>query len=141
MNIYKSLEQLNISEECFEDIIGIVEEIINEFNNMKAVKQVVDRKNNAILKNTQDLDKAMSNNEFNKDKPSINAKAKVGKVNSEGYKLAGQTNRILKWATKKGRNNLPNNVTRSLDNLYANGQHNSNARHTATDMVSGRNNF
>ncbi len=30
MNIFESLENLNVSEECFDDIIGIVEEYINE---------------------------------------------------------------------------------------------------------------
>lgn len=30
MDIFESLENLNVSEECFEDIIGIVEAIINE---------------------------------------------------------------------------------------------------------------
>ena len=32
MNIFESLENLNVSEECFNDIVGIVEEIINERN-------------------------------------------------------------------------------------------------------------
>lgn len=30
MNIFESLENLNVSEECFNDIMSIVEEIINE---------------------------------------------------------------------------------------------------------------
>ena len=30
MDIFESLENLNVSEECFDDIIGIVEEILNE---------------------------------------------------------------------------------------------------------------
>lgn len=30
MDIFESLENLNVSEECFEDIMGLVEEIINE---------------------------------------------------------------------------------------------------------------
>ena len=30
MNIFESLENLNVSEECFEDIVSIVEGIINE---------------------------------------------------------------------------------------------------------------
>lgn len=29
MNIFENLEQLNVSEECFNDIMGIVEEILN----------------------------------------------------------------------------------------------------------------
>ena len=30
MSIFESLESLNVSEECFDDIMGIVEEIIDE---------------------------------------------------------------------------------------------------------------
>ena len=30
MNIFESLENLNVSEECFNDIVGIVEELITE---------------------------------------------------------------------------------------------------------------
>ena len=30
MSIFESLENLNVSEECFEDIMGIVEELLNE---------------------------------------------------------------------------------------------------------------
>ena len=30
MNIFENLENLNVSEECFDDIIGIVEEILSE---------------------------------------------------------------------------------------------------------------
>ena len=30
MNIFESLENLNVSEECFNEIMGIVEEILNE---------------------------------------------------------------------------------------------------------------
>lgn len=33
MSIFESLENLNVSEECFDDIMGIVEEIINELEN------------------------------------------------------------------------------------------------------------
>ena len=36
MNIFESLENLNVSEECFNDIMGIVEEIINEISDDKA---------------------------------------------------------------------------------------------------------
>ena len=30
MDIFESLENLNVSEECFDEIMGIVEEVINE---------------------------------------------------------------------------------------------------------------
>jgi hypothetical protein len=34
MDIFESLENLNVSEECFEDIVSIVEELLNERNYM-----------------------------------------------------------------------------------------------------------
>ena len=37
MDIFESLEELNISEECFNDIMDIVEEILNEGYNLKGV--------------------------------------------------------------------------------------------------------
>ncbi len=39
MNIFESLENLNISEECFNDILNIVEEYINEVYSVTDVKQ------------------------------------------------------------------------------------------------------
>ena len=30
MNIFENLENLNVSEECFDEIMGIVEEVVNE---------------------------------------------------------------------------------------------------------------
>ena len=38
MDIFESLENLNVSEECFDDIMGIVEEIINEVSDRKIRK-------------------------------------------------------------------------------------------------------
>ena len=50
MNIFESLENLNVSEECFDDIIGIVEEYINELKapNKETAQAVVDRKVNQL---------------------------------------------------------------------------------------------
>lgn len=36
MNIFESLENLNVSEECFDEIMGLVEEYISETSNEKA---------------------------------------------------------------------------------------------------------
>ena len=36
MDIFESLENLNVSEECFEDIAGLVEEYLNETSDKKA---------------------------------------------------------------------------------------------------------
>ena len=46
MDIFESLENLNVSEECFEDIVGLVEEYINELYpaTTKNVKKAYDRR-------------------------------------------------------------------------------------------------
>jgi hypothetical protein len=50
MSIFESLENLNVSEECFDDIMGIVEEIINEVTSKKwaqsAQNSIYTRRNN-----------------------------------------------------------------------------------------------
>ena len=43
MDIFESLENLNVSEECFNDIISIVEEYINE-----STREVLDAKQNKL---------------------------------------------------------------------------------------------
>lgn len=47
MNIFESLENLNVSEECFEDIVGLVEEYINEMNIFTVGKVNALRRKNA----------------------------------------------------------------------------------------------
>lgn len=47
MNIFESLENLNISEECFEEIMGIVEDLLNEVSDKwkdDCMKSAVDKK-------------------------------------------------------------------------------------------------
>ena len=39
MDIFESLENLNVSEECFDDIMGIVEELLNESNRARKYGQ------------------------------------------------------------------------------------------------------
>ena len=57
MNIFESLENLNVSEECFDEIMGIVEEIINEVSvgnlSQKATKSLEKAKvaNQEAIKN------------------------------------------------------------------------------------------
>ena len=48
MNIFESLENLNVSEECFNDIVGIVEEYINELKDDLKLKVGKMRVNNAF---------------------------------------------------------------------------------------------
>jgi hypothetical protein len=76
MDIFENLEQLNVSEECFDEIMGIVEELLNEKITMKEwtdkAKQVlpnrskeVDKKEEAYLKSVgvkpEDKDKFYKN--------------------------------------------------------------------------------
>ncbi len=46
MNIFENLENLNVSEECFDEIMGIVEDIINEMNPFTVGKVNALRKKN-----------------------------------------------------------------------------------------------
>ena len=59
MNIYENLENLNVSEECFNDIMGIVEATINERNKENKEKKNEWEKDNATdlkIKRTLDSD-------------------------------------------------------------------------------------
>lgn len=50
MDIFESLESLNVSEECFDEISSLVEEYINEYIKQSKMQQLADvyikRKNN-----------------------------------------------------------------------------------------------
>lgn len=43
MNIYESLENLQVSEECFDEIMGIVEELLNE-SNPETIQKVANKR-------------------------------------------------------------------------------------------------
>ena len=49
MSIFESLENLNVSEECFDDIMGIVEELLSE-DIYDAVLKSVDDENSPLRK-------------------------------------------------------------------------------------------
>lgn len=72
MNIYESLENLNVSEECFEDIMGIVEELLSESLYSQAEKtgkldSKLDRKINEIkVKEFIEASKREGNGDFDK---------------------------------------------------------------------------
>lgn len=68
MDIFESLENLNVSEECFNEIVGLVEEVINELNkyeqykvdnNPKLKKEIGSRQ--AALKQIGDMRKREGN--------------------------------------------------------------------------------
>ena len=51
-SIFESLENLNVSEECFDDIMGIVEELLNEgYNLHDTVRKVQARAYDEMQKN------------------------------------------------------------------------------------------
>ena len=59
MNIFESLENLNVSEECFNDIMGIVEELLSEGSNLvKAVDRAYDKGRINLSKNIELREKA-----------------------------------------------------------------------------------
>ena len=60
MDIFESLKNLNVSEECFDDIVTMVEAVINELDSeteKRALKERERRTNNALA--TADLLKAI----------------------------------------------------------------------------------
>ena len=68
MDIFESLENLNVSEECFDDIINMVKNILNEdeLHDTKAIRRNA-QKNSKILKkemkaNDKELGRAQHNN-------------------------------------------------------------------------------
>ena len=51
MDIFESLENLNVSEECFDEIMGLVEEVINEVSkelHVKAAENSLPKRNRAF---------------------------------------------------------------------------------------------
>ena len=48
MNIFESLENLNVSEECFDSILDIVEELLLEFDEAKKVAVIKKRIDNFV---------------------------------------------------------------------------------------------
>lgn len=127
MDIFEQLENLNISEECFDDILSIIEEYINETITVGKVKSAVqsalplrmqrykDAKTNPastpqdIKKASDRVEKAMkiksglSNNISHYDNISVHdAKNKLSneikkKENEEGYSGAIDTSKPYKW--------------------------------------------
>jgi hypothetical protein len=51
MDIFESLENLQVSEACFEDIVGLVEEYINELKN-STIEKTLDAHRDRIMNAT-----------------------------------------------------------------------------------------
>lgn len=90
MNIFESLENLNVSEECFNDIMGIVEKLITEAdneNNNGNSKEPINFRKEQIAKRINQL---MQSGEIDQVHQTKNGNAVVGDPNLanelNGYK-------------------------------------------------------
>ena len=57
MDIFESLENLNVSEECFEDIVGLVEKYLNEGDTSTRNSRGIDKFNANRLKKVEQREK------------------------------------------------------------------------------------
>ena len=138
MDIFESLENLNVSEECFDDIMGIVEEYINELKapTPELAKKVFDRKANQLEQNTKDFQHMgkMMNTPI-KNTVSKNTKVgdlgKLAKANQE-YEhnlhltkkhLTNSGQRLRNWAvTQKQKGKLTDDMKNAVNNMVHKGQ-------------------
>ena len=104
MDIFENLEELNVSEECFNDIMDIVEELLNEtvLNQIKKVYGNTDKANDLLGKaysaNREEFDDRIRRN---KNQDPLNQKSK---------KLGGY-NRATFYANRENeKNNTKNSV-------------------------------
>jgi hypothetical protein len=114
MNIFENLENLNVSEECFNDIMGIVEEILSEdeLHDTKAIRRNAQRNskilNKEIKANSKELGKAQYDNMIaGGDAQSLVATARWSRKakgnQDEGTKnLCSNANQAVKKAIKTG---------------------------------------
>ena len=124
MNIFESLENLNVSEECFNDIMGIVEAIINELKaptpetasavfNRKAAKLQANTTQNELLYNAKHSSKE---NGYHDRYPNSGTQNRYDyedelqtahrKIDREGQRLSRGAQRLNRWAVnqkKKGK--------------------------------------
>lgn len=64
MNIFEELESLNVSEECFNDLMDIVEEIINELND-STVQSMFDKRKKRSVQAESEYDGSRESNRNN----------------------------------------------------------------------------
>ena len=119
MDIFESLESLNVSEECFNSIMSIIEEYINELRapNPELATAVFDRKTARLQANTAAND-ALSTSRFESNKGDFhdkypnnstqhryNYETELGRIQGDiqnkGNKLSDGAKRLSHWAAKK----------------------------------------
>ena len=96
MNIYESLENLNVSEECFDDIMGIVEEILSEGNNLANVVARAQDKQDKVMSgipvSQKDAKNMLKRHKILKNKDELIKKAKQVPDSKEyKKKISGET--------------------------------------------------
>ena len=110
MDIFESLENLNVSEECFEDIVGLVEMYLNELHapTPETAKAVFDRKAQQLQSNTNKFkDYGNYSNTPMYIKPSEFGKADKQNREYEAYLHTEKNNlrkgaqRLNRWAVNK----------------------------------------
>ena len=143
MNIFESLENLNVSEECFDEIVGLVEEIINELKapTPETAKAVLDRKAQKLEDNTnkfreygkllnQPLHKVINKNKKVSDIPSLAREQREheASLHQEKRSLNKGGERLYNWARKKGeQGKLTKDVADSALNMAKKGTENRKA--------------
>ena len=145
MSIFESLENLNVSEECFNDIMDLVEAMLNELHapNPSSINQVLNRKATQLELNTQknqyfdNQAQEIQNNkgEFHKKNPSASTQDRYN-VQTQYKNLANQeekkgeglvkgAKRLAGWvAKKKGEGSLPQVTINVAREMVSNGKKN-----------------
>ena len=98
-SIFENLENLNVSEECFQDILNIVEEIINEISDYKA--QGPWRKKEAKTRELRDKAIMGGEEERNKHEDALNDELKH-KAKYDSW-AQGKEKRLKKYKEQKAK--------------------------------------
>ena len=118
MDIFESLENLEVSESCFDEIMGIVEEIINELKapTPETAKAVLDRKTARLQANTAKTDalgdlRRANKSDFHDKYPNSSTQDRYnyenaisreqGKTWKESDKLNAGGQRLFRWTAKQ----------------------------------------
>lgn len=104
MNIFESLENLNVSEECFEDIIGLVEEYIHE---VYTVSDVISAAENSI---------PLRRKLYIATKADPNSTPEQIKRASDRFESAANVKSTLKGTRFKGTQKLNNTIKSAIKN-------------------------
>ena len=126
MSILESLKNLNVSEECFNDIISIVEEMINELNKYEQHKVDNDPKLKKALKKNQDALKEIGDDRKYFKNPYIGHKA----VNA----LADANRDLLNRDEGTGANRTPNNTFNPPERFFKGNKNYSNRKKLRTEQ-------